>query len=235
MRSSRFYYLEQWISLRLLLTSALVLRILMVAYGEWQDKNFAVKFTDIDYHVFSDAAKYVTEGKSPFLRPTYRYTPLLAILLTLNHYLFYSTGKLFFVACDLLAGWLIYRILTLQSVEERKKLVSCFLWLLNPLTATVSSRGNAESLLAVLVLACLYSIMCKRLVVSAVLYGLAVHMKVFPIIYSLPLILLLDENYQDKKNNSTSLLKRLLNRSRMTFAIISALTFFLITFLLYLR
>ena len=233
--TSRFYYLEQWLTLRLLLASSLVLRVVMVVYGEWQDRNFAVKFTDIDYHVFSDAAKYVTEGKSPFLRPTYRYTPLLAILLTPNHYLFYSIGKLLFVACDLMTGWLIYLILTLQGIEERQKLVSCSLWLLNPLTATVSSRGNAESLLAVLVLACLYFIMSKRLVASAVLYGLAVHMKVFPIIYSLPLILLLDENYQDKRSNSTSLLKRLLNRSRMTFALISALSFFFITFLLYLR
>ena len=234
MSSSRFFhYLQQWLTLRLLLTSSLVLRVVLIAYGEWQDRNFAVKFTDIDYHVFSDAAKYVTEGTSPFLRPTYRYTPLLAILLTPNHYLFYSFGKLLFVVCDLMTGWLIYQILTQQGIKERQKLISCCLWLLNPLTAAVSSRGNAESLLAVLVLACLYFIMCKHLIVSAVLYGLAVHVKVFPIIYSLPLFLLLDENYEGKKSNSTSLLKRLMNRRRLTFALISALTFFFITSLLY--
>lgn len=35
-----------------------------------------VKFTDVDYRVYSDAAKLVADGYSPFDRPTYRFLNL---------------------------------------------------------------------------------------------------------------------------------------------------------------
>ena len=217
---------------RFLLQVSLLIRLCLLLYGEWQDRHFAVKFTDVDYYVFSDAAKLIVEGQSPYLRLTYRYTPILSLLLTLNHYLFYSFGKLLFIACDVLTGWLIYRILTLRGTPESLKLISCSFWLLNPLTAAVSSRGNAESVLSFLVLLSLYFVLRGRIFLSAVAYGLSVHMKIFPIIYSLPLFLFLDESYTGTSHKSR--LSRFLSPARMKFTLYSAATFVITTISCYL-
>lgn len=232
--------LQRHITLKTIFFSAILVRALLLVYGEWQDMNFAVKFTDVDYHVFSDAAMHIVEGRSPFLRPTYRYTPLLTFLLTLNHHLFYSFGKVVFVCCDLCVGLLIHQILSLRGVEKSKMIFSISLWLLNPLTATVSSRGNAESILAVLVLSTLYLVMCRRLYLSAIFFGLAVHMKIFPVIYSLPLFLFIEEDHITDADlgrselNVTSALWKFLSPQRLRFVSAAIATFFVITALFYL-
>lgn len=244
-----FQVLEKALRRRLTLGTAyligLLVRAALLVYGEWQDSHFTVKFTDVDYHVFSDASKHVLEGNSPFLRPTYRYTPLLSILLTLNHLLFYSFGKVLFVCCDLCVALLIQQILALRGVGKWEKTFSVSLWLFNPLTATVSSRGNAESILAVLVLLTLYLIMCRRVYASAVVLGLAIHMKVFPVIYSLPLFLFIDDNFKEEADAdlgaspaaaeaAAPVLERFFSPVRVKFTFVCVTTSFGITAILYL-
>jgi len=46
-------------SLSVILFGGVLLRLLLIGYGEWQDKAFDLQYTDIDYSVFSDAAAHV--------------------------------------------------------------------------------------------------------------------------------------------------------------------------------
>ena len=182
---------------------AAVVRIALIIYGDVQDIYFKVKYTDIDYVVFSDAAKYVINGTSPYSRATYRYTPLLAFLMTPNSFLHPSFGKIFFSICDLIIGWLIIKINKTSLEEypalvrdtavkirrEKPALLPVFLWLFNPISLSISTRGNVESFQAVLVLATLLCIMRKYHFFGGLLFGFAVHFKIYPVIFSLPISL----------------------------------------------
>ena len=169
---------------------AVVLRLLFMIYGEWQDATMVVKYTDIDYEVFTDAARHVANGNSPYRRATYRYTPLLAWILVPNITLHKAFGKLFFVLCDIIAGYLIHLILKTEGIVDSTAVKYSWMWFFNPMIITVSTRGNAESVLAVLVLSTLYFMLNKRFILSAVLLAFSVHFKIYPIIYSLPLYLM---------------------------------------------
>uniref|UniRef100_A0A668AXY0 GPI alpha-1,4-mannosyltransferase I, catalytic subunit n=1 Tax=Myripristis murdjan TaxID=586833 RepID=A0A668AXY0_9TELE len=215
---------------RVLFTASVAIRLALVAYGDYQDRTMAVKYTDIDYHVFTDAARFITKGESPYNRSTYRYTPLIAWLLTPNIYLNPMFGKLLFIICDVLSGLLMYRILCLRGLGSQAACRMCSLWLLNPLPIGVSSRGNAESILAALVLGTLLCMEGRRLVWAAMLYGLSVHMKIYPITYALPICLTLrtpDTGAGEEKERQTwrrllGFIRSFLNQELLLFAGVAA-------------
>ncbi|CAG5133794.1 unnamed protein product, partial [Candidula unifasciata] len=226
--------------------AAFVVRIVMMLYGIWQDTYMAVKFTDIDYYVFSDAAKFVAQGESPYMRATYRYTPLLAWALTPNVWLGLFFGKLIFITFDILVGHTIYR-LVIHLGHDRYTARNCALvWLLNPLPIAVSSRGNAESVMAYLVLMTLLYLVQGRVMASAAFYALAIHFKIYPVIYALPIYLYLGGTQRNipgkppKEFNScwciTSVMSSLLpNRDRVVFITTSAFILGLLTSFFYLK
>ncbi|RUS25102.1 PIG-M-domain-containing protein [Jimgerdemannia flammicorona] len=174
----------------------LLFRLALLVYGEYQDAHFVVKYTDIDYIVFTDAARFAYGGRSPYDRDTYRYTPLLALLLAPNVWLHRAFGKCVFVASDLVVGYLLQRILQLRGMDARRAARHTALWLLNPVVANISTRGSVESVMGALVLASLYCLLTRRFYAACALYGLSVHFKIYPVVYALPLLSLLDESYR---------------------------------------
>lgn len=175
----------------LLLFSAL-LRVLLIIYGEWQDAHMEVRYTDVDYLVFSDAASLVAYGKSPYQRSTYRYSPLLAFLLVPNSIIHPSWGKFLFSASDLLVGLFIHTILELRKVPENLCTCALMVWLFNPFTFSIGTRGNCEPIVCAMILWIIICLMNGKVLQAAFWYGLVVHFRIYPIIYSIPIILVLD-------------------------------------------
>lgn len=171
------------------------LRIFLIVYGEWQDTHMEVRYTDVDYLVFSDAAALVVSGVSPYKRSTYRYSPLIAYLLTPNSIIHRSWGKVLFSVSDLLVGFFIRSILKLQGVSDKICLYSVMVWLFNPFTFTIGTRGNCEPIICAMVLWIILCLMKGKLIQAAFWYGLVVHLRIYPIIYALPIVLALDPCY----------------------------------------
>lgn len=115
-----------------------------------------------------------------------------AWILTPNVYIHPAWGKVLFCISDILIGLIVQSILHrliphtkvissphlfLMSFEGREEernltiLKYTALWLLNPVIINVSTRGNAESLISLFVMASLHYIMEDRLTIGAVLYG----------------------------------------------------------------
>ncbi|KAK0610564.1 PIG-M-domain-containing protein [Bombardia bombarda] len=237
--------------------SAALLRVILIIYGLWQDANSPLKYTDIDYLVFTDAARFVARGQSPYDRETYRYTPVLAWLLlptariTGNPLLdtaWFSSGKVLFAAADLVAGWLLERILTtgssgnggngrpMRAATARKYAA---IWLLNPMVATISTRGSSEGLLGVLVTALLWAVLARRVTLAGLLLGFGVHFKIYPFIYAPAIVWWMDrERMRDdpgkRRTGLGSRLTAFVSPARVQLALVSLATFLGLNTLMYL-
>ncbi|KAK1279281.1 GPI mannosyltransferase 1 [Acorus gramineus] len=230
-----------------------VLRLGLIVYGEWQDAHMEVRYTDVDYVVFSDAAALVAMKESPFGRSTYRYSPILAYLLVPNSVVHPSWGKLIFSAADLLVGVFVNSILKLRGVPEHLRIFSVASWLFNPFTFTIGTRGNCEPIVCAVVLWIIICLMKGKILQAAFWYGFVVHFRIYPIIYSLPILLVLSADniqpdrkpvlmswVQKQQKSSRSSSKRTIKisvsvvlnfatRQRILFAFFSGAIFFLWT------
>ena len=174
----------------LIFSIAFLLRLVLLFYGIYQDSVSALKYTDIDYYVFTDAARALARGSSPYDRATYRYTPLLAWILLPTTWggLWFHFGKAIFAVSDLVAGWLIMRVLSRKGYDNTSCLKYASVWLLNPMVANISTRGSSEGLLCVMVMALLWAFESGRILFAGVLLGLSVHFKIYPFIYGVSML-----------------------------------------------
>ncbi|CAG0920594.1 unnamed protein product [Notodromas monacha] len=206
----------------------ILVRFAFVLYGMYQDAHMLVKYTDVDYKVFTDASRHVVNGRSPFERHTYRYTPLVAWMLVPNILLDPLWGKVIFSLADVACGFFIYVLVKSELLREQKyqniewiSVKAACLWLYNPLTIVVSTRGSADSIPSLLVLLTLVCLRGRSVKLAGVAFGLAVHFKIYPIIYSLPIFLSLRSN----PNRVTWSDFWKWNRTQITFVGLSLLTF----------
>ena len=199
--------MTRWPSLTALLAVGAIIRAIFIAYGVYRDAHHALKYTDVDYKVFSDAARFVYNASNetrangplgkylsvgdPYARATYRYTPLLALLLLPNEFVHPLFGKVLFASCDILITYLLYLLLTSplrRMIQNKAKTIISCIWLFNPIAINISTRGSSEAILGVMVLACLLAFERRRYTLSAVLLGLCVHFKIYPVIYAVSLV-----------------------------------------------
>ncbi|KIV94411.1 hypothetical protein PV10_02178 [Exophiala mesophila] len=187
-------------------TSAFLLRAILLVYGIYQDSVSALKYTDIDYYVFTDAARAVSRGLSPYHRDTYRYTPLLAWILLPTTWggLWFHFGKALFAFSDLIAGWLLLVLLRKRGLDQQRALKYASVWLLNPMVANISTRGSSEGFLCVLVLALLAAFESQQLIGSAILLGICVHLKIYPFIYGASMLWTLESTSSSSSSSASS-------------------------------
>jgi len=132
-----------------------------------------------------------------------------------------------------------------NSGNSKQAVICASVWLFNPLSVTVSTRGNAESVMVVLILSTLFLLARNYhtgILLSAVTYGISVHMKIYPVTYALALYLHINECHiterLDANENSGSFWYRQVKRiwptsSSVMFALVSVSSFLFATIVSY--
>ena len=246
--SNDLIYIQLWFHMLF----AFTLRVLFMVYGIFHDQMFKVKYTDVDYSVFTDGAYYLSHGRSPFLRDGYRYSPLLAYIVLPNVLLFNTFGKLLFILADLATGLLIYKILQqlktnspeIVRITKSGSISAAMVWLYNPLTLVISTRGSSDTIITFLVLVSLLLVLKRQLALAGAVFGLVVHFKQYPVIYALIIYCFLRHQPQSSHsssqktvNRSSSFIARLnpFNTDRVLFFAAALITFTLTTYYCYLK
>lgn len=223
-----------------------VLRILLIIYADFHDENSDLKYTDIDYKVFTGAARHVVKGGSPYMRHTYRYSPLIAYLMIPNIILHKDLGKLLFSIFDILISIAIKVFvkhhLDYKNKEKAEKVaVYCSLfWLYNPFSLVISTRGSADSIpcfFIIISILFLHTDILKGLLkyaLSGILLGISIHLRLYPLVFSFPMYLSIGD-YKINRNTGIKegFLALLPNKKQIILALSCIITLAVVTYAMY--
>jgi GPI mannosyltransferase 1 subunit M len=111
------------------------------------------------------------------------------------------------------------------------------LWLFNPVTFVMSTRGSNDNIIALLVFISLFLLLKRQYVLAGFFYGLSVHFKIYPIIYCFVFYFYIDCDrsmiIQGKPLQAITSQYAFFSRNRLVFTIVSASTFIGFTALFY--
>lgn len=223
-------------ALGIVFACAVALRLALIVWSAYQDANFVVKYTDIDYFVYTDAARHVVAGRSPYERATYRYPPVLAALLIPNVLVHEAWGKVLFSVLDVVVGELIVKVGRRRGLSERALEYIACAWLFNPFTCTISTRGSCEALTGALMLMVLEGLTAGATVRAAIAYGTVVHFRLYPIIHAMTFLAFLNTDYVRNRPlfpGSRFRVISWLTVENIKFGVIAAATFLALTLVSY--
>jgi phosphatidylinositol glycan class M len=69
------------------------------------------------------------------------------------------------------------------------------LWIYNPMIVAMPTRGSNDNIISLFLFIALYYMMQRKFIIAGLFYGLSVHFKIYPIIYSFVLYLWIDMDY----------------------------------------
>ncbi|XP_075987539.1 phosphatidylinositol glycan anchor biosynthesis class M [Anticarsia gemmatalis] len=181
------------------LAAGTVVRLLLIAYAHYHDQMYELQYTDVDYKVFTDAARHVVNGESPYRRHTYRYSPLIAIMLTPNIFLHKDFGKVLFSFFDILISIASKKLVERQLFTYGLSKVPSYcaqLWIYNPMSIAITTRGNADSVSCFFIIMSLYFLRINsvknhllRFSLAGFFLGLSIHLRLYPLAFSFPMFL----------------------------------------------
>lgn len=120
--------------------------------------------------------------RSPYERSTFRYTPLLPLLLSPIHLLPSPLGPLFGKLLFSSISSFIIPSLLIKSLHS-PIIPTHLIWTLNPIILNINTRGSSESLLVVQILILLVTLKQRKWAQAGMWWALAVGWKIYPMIY----------------------------------------------------